>query len=184
MAMSKSEISKYLADKVGITKKQSDEYLDELATLAYREAKHSFTVHGLGKLVLVDRAARLGRNPKTGDTIQIPAKKVLKFRVAKAAKEAVLGEAPSARVVKDAKKDDLALIEGVGPKIAKALNNAGVLSFKHLSETPVERIHQILKSDSLSADPETWPEQARLASEGRMAELKVLQDKLKGGRPV
>ncbi len=90
MAMSKNEISKYLAEKAGITKKQSDTYLEELANLAYREAKNSFTLAGLGKLVLVDRAARMGRNPKTGEAIQIPAKTVLKFRIAKAAKEAVM----------------------------------------------------------------------------------------------
>jgi DNA-binding protein HU-beta len=58
--------------------------------VSYREAKNSFTIPGIGKLVLVDRKARLGRNPKTGETIQIPAKKVVKFRVAKAAKEAIL----------------------------------------------------------------------------------------------
>ncbi len=90
MAMSKSELSKTLAEKTGITKKQSDLYLDELANLAYHEAKNSFTLPGLGKLVLVDRAARMGRNPKTGEAIQIPAKTVLKFRIAKAAKESVM----------------------------------------------------------------------------------------------
>ena len=60
------------------------------ATLAYAEACNGFTIPGLGKLVVVDRKARLGRNPKTGETIQIPAKKALKFRVAKAAKVACL----------------------------------------------------------------------------------------------
>lgn len=90
MAMSKSELSKTLADKAGITKKQSELYLEELANLAYNEAKNSFTLPGLGKLVLVNRAARMGRNPKTGEAIQIPAKTVLKFRIAKAAKEAVM----------------------------------------------------------------------------------------------
>ncbi len=90
MSMSKSEISKHLADKVGITKKQSESFLEELASLAYSEARNAFTLPGLGKLVLVDRAARMGRNPKTGEPIQIPAKTVLKFRIAKAAKESVM----------------------------------------------------------------------------------------------
>ena len=63
---------------------------EELARLAYKEARNSFTIPGIGKLVLVDRKARLGRNPKTGETIQIPAKTVVKFRVAKACKEAIL----------------------------------------------------------------------------------------------
>ena len=62
-----------------------------LGALAYKHAKDSFTIPGLGKLVLVNRKARVGRNPATGETIQIKAKKVVKFRVAKAAKDAILG---------------------------------------------------------------------------------------------
>ena len=58
--------------------------------MAYKEAKNAFTVPGLGKLVKVRRKARMGRNPATGETIRIPAKTVLKFRIAKAAKDAVL----------------------------------------------------------------------------------------------
>ena len=89
--MTKSQIAAALAEKVGISKKQSVQFLEELANLAYKEAKNMFTLPGLGKLVLVNRAARVGRNPATGATIQIPAKRVVKFRVAKAAKEAILG---------------------------------------------------------------------------------------------
>ena len=89
--MTKSQIAAALAEKVGISKKQSVQYLEELSNLAYKEAKNMFTLPGLGKLVLVNRAARQGRNPATGETIQIPAKRVVKFRVAKAAKEAILG---------------------------------------------------------------------------------------------
>ncbi|MFN7141342.1 MAG: HU family DNA-binding protein, partial [Limisphaerales bacterium] len=65
--------------------------LDTLAELAYKNAKNTFTLPGLGKLVLVNRKARQGRNPATGETINIPAKRVVKFRVAKAAKDAILG---------------------------------------------------------------------------------------------
>jgi DNA-binding protein HU-beta len=65
--------------------------METLVTLAYKNAKDGFTIPGLGKLVKVRRKARLGRNPATGETIQIPAKTVLKFRIAKAAKDAVLG---------------------------------------------------------------------------------------------
>jgi DNA-binding protein HU-beta len=90
-SLSKSQVASTLADKVGITKKQSAQYLDELAQLAYKNAKNSFTLPGLGKLVLKNRAARMGRNPATGEQIQIPAKRVVKFRVAKACKDAVLG---------------------------------------------------------------------------------------------
>lgn len=90
-ALSKSQIAAALADKVGITKKDAVTVLDQLATLAYKNAKNSFTLPGIGKLVLVNRKARIGRNPATGAQIQIPAKKVVKFRVAKACKDAVLG---------------------------------------------------------------------------------------------
>ena len=90
MAMTKAQIVAALADKAGMSKKESGAMLEALAELAYAEAVNGFTIPGLGKLVVVDRKARLGRNPKTGETIQIPAKKALKFRVAKAAKVACL----------------------------------------------------------------------------------------------
>ncbi len=89
-AMTKSQILKDLAEATDLPKKKMVEVLEALATMAYKEAKNGFTIPGLGKLVLRDRKARLGRNPQTGETIQIPAKKVLKFRIAKAAKDAVL----------------------------------------------------------------------------------------------
>ncbi len=90
--MTKSAIIASLAESTGLSKKQVDAFLDEMTTLAYKEVKKSgeFVVPGLGKLVKIKRAARQGRNPATGATIQIPAKTVVKFRVAKAAKEAVL----------------------------------------------------------------------------------------------
>ena len=90
-ALSKSQIAASIAEKSNITKKQAVEILDNICQLAYKNAKNSFTLPGLGKLVLVNRKARIGRNPATGATIQIPAKKGVKFRVAKAAKDAILG---------------------------------------------------------------------------------------------
>ena len=90
-ALSKSQVSAAIADKAGITKKQATEILAIIAELAYKNAKNTFTLPGLGKLVLVNRAARIGRNPATGEQINIPAKRVVKFRVAKAAKDAILG---------------------------------------------------------------------------------------------
>lgn len=90
-SMSKSGVASALAEKSAVTKKQAVLFLEELANLAYKEAKNSFTLPGLGKLVLVQRKARMGRNPATGEAIKIPAKKVVKFRVAKACKDAVLG---------------------------------------------------------------------------------------------
>ena len=90
-ALSKAQLAAAIADKNGITKKQAVEILDQIATLAYKHAKDTFTLPGIGKLVLKNRAARIGRNPKTGEAIKIPAKRVVKFRVAKAAKDAILG---------------------------------------------------------------------------------------------
>lgn len=86
----KSDIIAGIAEAAEITKKQAGVALDELVKMAYKGAKDKFTIPGLGKLVLVQRQARIGRNPATGATINIPAKKVVKFRVAKAAKEAIL----------------------------------------------------------------------------------------------
>ena len=91
-AMTKSQIISKLAEKSGLTKKAVTGVVEDLMGLAYKEAKNSFTIPGLGKLVLVNRKARMGRNPQTGAAIKIPAKKVVKFRVAKACKDAVLGK--------------------------------------------------------------------------------------------
>ncbi len=90
-AMTKSQIADHLAGKSGVTKKTATELLDNLAALSYKEAKNAFTLPGIGKLVLSHRKARIGRNPQTGEPIKIPAKKVVKFRVAKAAKDSILG---------------------------------------------------------------------------------------------
>jgi len=90
-ALTKSQITASIAESSGITKKQSGEILEVIAQLAYKNAKNTFTFPGLGKLVLVNRKARMGRNPATGEAIKIAAKRVLKFRVAKAAKDAILG---------------------------------------------------------------------------------------------
>jgi DNA-binding protein HU-beta len=89
-AMSKTAIIGHFANKFDMKKKAAAAVFEELAALSYKEAKNSFTIPGIGKLVLVNRKARIGRNPKTGEQIQIPAKTVVKFRIAKAAKEAIL----------------------------------------------------------------------------------------------
>ena len=88
--LTKSQLAAEIAEKHEITKKTAVAILDDLAQMAYKNAKNSFTLPGIGKLVLVDRKARMGRNPKTGETIQIPAKKVVKFRIAKACKDAII----------------------------------------------------------------------------------------------
>ncbi len=91
-ALTKSELIAKLAEMNGLSKKQVKKLIDDLAQLAYKEAKNSFTLPGLGKLVLVERKERLARNPRTGEMVQVPAKKVVKFKVAKACKEAVLSQ--------------------------------------------------------------------------------------------
>lgn len=89
--MTKTQIAAKIAEEFELPKKTATAILDFQAQLAYSEAKKSFTIPGIGKLVLVKRKARAGRNPATGEAIKIPAKKVVKFRVAKAAKDAILG---------------------------------------------------------------------------------------------
>jgi DNA-binding protein HU-beta len=88
--MTKAQILDHISKKTGVTKKLSGQFLEELVNLAYKEAKNAFVLPGLGKLVVSARKKRMGRNPATGETMVIPAKKVLKFRIAKAAKDAVL----------------------------------------------------------------------------------------------
>jgi DNA-binding protein HU-beta len=89
--MTKAELVRFLAEKMELTTKQTAAFLDLLAATAIQETKKNgeFTIPGLGKLVKAQRAARLGRNPQTGETIKIKAKTAVKFRVAKAAKDAV-----------------------------------------------------------------------------------------------
>ncbi len=81
--------------------------------------------------------------------------------------------------------DDLKIVEGIGPKIEDLFNAAGIFTWKQLYNTPVERLKEIL-NDAGSRfqihDPSTWPEQARLADEGKLDELKALQDRLNAGK--
>ena len=90
--MNKSQLLQTLAEKSGKSRKEVSEMLEMIVDLAYSEAKKNgeFTLPGLGKLQKKARAARMGRNPATGETINIPAKTVVKFRVSKAAKDAIL----------------------------------------------------------------------------------------------
>ena len=90
-SLTKSQTIAAIAESNGLPKKQATEILESIVQLAYKNAKNTFTLPGLGKLVLVNRKARMGRNPATGEAIKIAAKRVVKFRVAKAAKDAILG---------------------------------------------------------------------------------------------
>lgn len=89
-SMTKSQVITHLATKTKTTKKVAAQFLDELAQLSYKQAKNEFVIPGLGKLKVAQRQQRMGRNPATGESIVIPARKVLKFRIAKAAKDAIL----------------------------------------------------------------------------------------------
>jgi DNA-binding protein HU-beta len=90
--LTKTQLVALLAEKFSLTKNAAKEILDELAKLAVAETKKtgSFTMPGIGKIVLSKRKARVGRNPQTGDPIKIPAKTVTKMRIAKAFKDAVV----------------------------------------------------------------------------------------------
>jgi len=90
--ITKAQLVTELAEKLGTTKNDVNSFMDALTTIAYRETKKkgSFTLPGVGKLVLVKRKARMGRNPATGETIKIKAKTVVKFRVAKACKDTII----------------------------------------------------------------------------------------------
>ena len=90
--MTQSQIVQTLADKCEVTRKQSKMMMDGLAETAIAEVKKNgvFVLPGIGRLVRVDSKARIGRNPSTGESIKIAAKKIVKFRVAKAAKDAIV----------------------------------------------------------------------------------------------
>jgi DNA-binding protein HU-beta len=90
--MTQTQLVRILAEKCEVSNKTARQFLDTLGAEAIKEVKKSgvFVVPGIGRLVRVDRKARMGRNPATGEAIKIPAKKVVKFRVAKAAKDAIV----------------------------------------------------------------------------------------------
>ncbi len=90
--MNKSQLLQELADKSGKSRKEVASMLELLVATAYHEAKQNgeFTIPGLGKLLKKERAARMARNPATGEQIHVPKKTVVKFRVAKAAKDSIL----------------------------------------------------------------------------------------------
>ena len=90
--MTQTQLVREIAEGCEVANKVAKMFLDGLATIAVRETKKNgmFVIPGIGRLVRVERKARVGRNPATGATIKIPAKKVVKFRVAKAVKDAIV----------------------------------------------------------------------------------------------
>jgi large subunit ribosomal protein L21 len=104
-------------------------------------------------------------------------------KAAPKAEKAVEAKAPKA----SKKGDDLKLIEGVGPKAAEALVAAGIDTFKKLAKSSAESVKEILEASTSKLshlDPTTWAQQAQLAADGKMDELKKLQDELNGGKAV
>ena len=89
--MTKTALIRAMAEKLGLNNRQSAEFFETLADTAVKETKKNgeFTIPGIGKLVKAERKARLGRNPQTGEQIKIKAKTVVKFRVAKVAKDTI-----------------------------------------------------------------------------------------------
>jgi DNA-binding protein HU-beta len=90
--MTQTQIVKELAESTGVGNKVAKQFVEKFAELAVRETKKKgvFVLPGIGRLVRVERKARTGRNPATGESIKIPAKKVVKFRIAKAVKDAIV----------------------------------------------------------------------------------------------
>jgi len=90
--MSQSQLVKELAGACEVPNKSAKTFLANFASIAVRETKKNgvFVIPGLGRLVRVERKARVGRNPATGEAIKIPAKKVVKFRVAKAVRDSIV----------------------------------------------------------------------------------------------
>ena len=140
----------------------------------------------LAMIELVDFNEIYGKG--IGDAAE-PAKRTRRSGGAKKKAEDTTTEtaAPAEKATKQeaVKADDLKIIEGIGPKIAEVLNAAGINSFAELAATPAEKIKEMLDASEGSfnaADTTTWPEQAQLAADGKMDELKELQDRLMGGR--
>ena len=104
---------------------------------------------------------------------------------AKAAESAPPAEAKASAKAEVVQPDDLTKVEGIGPKISSLLQEAGIQTFAQLASSEADKLRQILAEAGARyklADPTTWPEQAKLAAEGKWAELEVLQNKLDGGR--
>jgi hypothetical protein len=103
----------------------------------------------------------------------------------RASSETPTRAAPVATPVPPAAPDDLVIIEGIGPKIASVLAEAGITTFAQLAQTEVSRLEEILQAANLRlADPASWGEQARLAAAGDFDGLNALQNRLKGGRDI
>jgi DNA-binding protein HU-beta len=110
--MTKSAIIAHLAQKTSLSKKQVVDVMDQLLSLATKEAKNVFVLPNFGRLVLANRKARMGRNPQTGEPIKIPAKRVVKFRLAKSSRTRCLARSNT----NDASSTDRSRVLGGGSR--------------------------------------------------------------------
>ncbi|MEL6922574.1 MAG: 50S ribosomal protein L27, partial [Bacteroidota bacterium] len=147
-----------------------------------------FTIHAAIEGTVVFSKRRLNRTfvsiQPLGEVKETVAK-VEKPKAKAAPKQAPKKEA--AAPVTSTEKDDLKKVEGIGPKIEGLLNDAGIVTFVNLAAADVDQIKQILSdagSRFASHDPTTWPQQAKMAAEGKWEELKKWQDELDGGKVV
>ena len=152
------------------------------------------TLYALTNGTVSFRKSRLNRTfvnidpfEEVAETIAKPEKKVKASKpAAPAAPEKPKAEKKE-KVAKSSTKDDLKLVEGIGPKIAGLLNDAGINTWAELAATEVDKIKGILAdagSRYASHDPTTWPDQAKLAAAGEFDKLKAWQDELDGGKIV
>jgi NADH-quinone oxidoreductase subunit I len=155
-----------------------------------RDAGMFYTMERL--LRPVEYYARLHPTDYAREEAERQAKEEAKRKAAEAKEAAAKKEAEAAKAAKAAETpaasapDDLTRIEGIGPKISKALQDAGIKTFAQLADTGVDRIKEILEKADPNllrlADPATWPKQARLAASGKWDALKTYQDRLHGGK--
>lgn len=139
----------------------------------------------LALIELVDYNEIYGNNITTTDSNAKKTRRAGKSKKAAGTEEKAEAMAPKEAPAKKAKADDLAIIEGIGPKAAEVLQAAGINSFADLAGKKAEEIKEILDTSGgnfNAQDPATWPEQAQLAADGKMEELDALKEKLKAGR--
>ncbi|HLS31599.1 MAG TPA: 50S ribosomal protein L21 [Flavobacteriaceae bacterium] len=138
------------------------------------------------KVIVFKKKRRKGYRKKRGHRQHLSKIEIVSIGGDKSTSKKEESATPKKADSKPAKKDDLTLIEGIGPKSAEALIAGGIDSFEKLSELSEEEIKKILAEASSSLarlDPQTWQKQAKMAAEGKFDELKAWQDELDGGTP-
>ena len=144
----------------------------------------------LTQIVIETIAATGGKKsaPKAEKAPEVKVEKVVATPKAEKAEVVKTEKAPEAKAAKASKKgDDLTIVEGIGPKAAEALIAGGIDTFAKLASTAAADVKVVLDASTNKVqhlDPTTWAQQAQLAADGKMDELKTLQDALNGGKAV